>query len=97
MEISPRQSIRFAPDEGTVAWIDPTLREHWQDFNPILAALVVDEAQAGCGLVVLARDWLREDIQCMVRIGNMTPLKGQVRWLRDLGEGVVKVGVEYLD
>lgn len=97
MEYTTRKSIRFAPDEGAIAWLDREVREDWQDFNPLLAALVADESHTGCGLVVLSREWLQEDMDCMIQIGGATPLTAHVRWIRDLGEGVVKVGLKFVD
>ena len=97
MEYTTRKSLRFAPDEGAIAWIDRAVHEDWHDFNPLLGALVANEAHAGCGLVALSHDWLEEGMQCMVQVGDATPLKGQVRWIKGLGEGVVKLGIEYVD
>lgn len=97
MEHSPRQFLRFPPDEGAVAWIDPEVREEKIEFKPTLAALVVDEALVGCGLVTIGRDWLAEGRKIMVRVENLAPLRGEIRWVRDLGLGVVRLGVVFLE
>ena len=97
MERQARQTLRFPPDEGAVAWIDPNAHADRYNFKPTLAALVTDEALIGCGLVALSQDWLREGAEFTVRVGNLAPIKAQVRWKRDLGEGVVRLGVAFLE
>jgi hypothetical protein len=92
-----RRHLRFPPDEGAVAWIDPRPHTERKDFKPTVAALVTDEALAGCGLVILSRDRLSEGAELMVRVTDLVPLRAQVRWVRDLGDGVVKLGVEFLE
>jgi hypothetical protein len=97
MDTGARKSRRFPPDEGAVAWIDPTVREHRDDFHPTIPALVMDEAMEGCGLVLLSREGLSEEAECMVQVGNLAPLDAQVRWVKDLGDGVLKIGVMFLE
>lgn len=97
MEEGIRRTLRFPPDEGTLAWIDPVLREDKLDFRPTIPALVIDEALDGCGLVVLYHDRLAENARCMVRVGNLDPLPAQVRWIKDLDEEVLKIGVMFLE
>jgi len=92
-----RRSLRFPPDEGEVAWIDPSVHDDKRDFKPVAAALVTDEALNGCGLITLGRDWLREGVQCMVRVGDLAPLAAEVRWVKGLGDGVLKIGVVFLE
>lgn len=92
-----RQGTRFPPDDGAVAWIDPRVYENKRDFKPAFAALVVNEALAGCALVTLRQHWLKDGMVFMVKVERLAPLKAQIRWVRDLGEGVVKLGVAFLE
>jgi hypothetical protein len=92
-----RRSLRFPPDEGAVAWIDPSVHEDKHAFKPTVAALVIDEALNGCGLITLAQDWLREGAECMVRVGQLAPLRAEIRWVKDLNDDVLKIGVVFLE
>jgi hypothetical protein len=55
VEQTLRQGMRFPPDDGAVAWIDPAVYEDRRDFKPLFAALIVNEVLAGCGLLLLLR------------------------------------------
>lgn len=92
-----RTSRRFPPDEGTVAWIDPSVQGDKRDFKPRIAALVTDESLHGCGIVTLSRDHIGLDTECMIRVGALSPLRSQVRWVKDLGANARKVGVMFLE
>ena len=92
-----RTSRRFPPDEGTIAWIDPNVQGDKRDFKPTIAALVTDESLQGCGIVVLSRDHIGLDTECMIRVGGLAPLLSQIRWVKDLGTNARKVGVMFLE
>lgn len=97
MEYTVRQGMRFPPSDGAVAWLDPGVYEDKDDFRPAFAALILNEALAGCGLVTLKQDWLKEGMICMVQVERLAPLQAEIRWIKDLGEGVVKIGVVFLE
>jgi hypothetical protein len=97
MDRPVRRHLRFPPDEGAVAWIDPRTDMDGKDFHATFAALVTDEGLEGCGLVALARDRMGEGVSLRVQVKDLAPLRAQVRWVRELGLGVVKLGVEFLD
>ncbi len=97
MSTGVRRALRFPPDEGAVAWIDPSVHEDKDDFKPTVAALVTDEALNGCGLITLVHDWLREGTECMVMVGNLAPLRAEIRWVKDLDDSVLKIGVVFLE
>jgi hypothetical protein len=92
-----RRFLRFPPDEGAVALIDPNTGADRRDFKPALSALVTDEALVGCGLVTFSQEWLGEGTELVVKVGNLVPLKAEIRWVRELGEGLVKLGVVFLE
>jgi hypothetical protein len=92
-----RRSRRFPPDEGTIAWIDPRVHDDKRHFKPTIAALVTDEALHGCGIVTLSRDQIGPDAECMIRVGDLAPLRSQIRWVKHLGPDVRKVGVMFLE
>jgi len=97
MDRPTRQHLRFPPDEGIIAWVDPCADVATTGFKPTFAALVTDEGLAGCGLVALSKDKVTVDAILRVQVKNLAPLVSQVRWVRELGLGVVKLGVEFLE
>ena len=97
MEKGTKRRLRFPPSIGTLAWIDPVLRDTREEFQPLLPALVVDESHTGCGLVILYRDNIMEGETCMVQVAELEPLPALIRWINHLDEDVLKVGMAYLD
>lgn len=89
----PRKYLRFPPEEGAVAWVDPNPLATRKDFQPTFAALVTDEALVGCGLIAIYQDWIKEGSEFTVRVGRLAPIQAQVRWVRDLGGRVIRIGV----
>ena len=92
-----RSALRFAPDEGTIALIDPDHGEDKSQFKPTIHALVVDEAMDGCGLVVVNNTRLEIGDICLVQVGQLDPLSSELRWIRQLDEDVQKIGFMYLE
>jgi hypothetical protein len=97
MSDDSRKSRRFPPDEGAMAWIDPSAPDDRRDFKPTIPALVTDEALYGCGIVILFDDRLSENAECMVQVGNLAPLRAQIRWVKGLHNDVQKLGLMFLE
>jgi hypothetical protein len=97
MERQVRKFLRFPPDDDAVAWIDPEVHPDPREFKPTFAALVTDEALVGCGLITLRREWMAEGAEFVVQIEKLSPIKAQIRWLKEMDDGVVKLGVALLD
>lgn len=96
-----RQHMRFPPDDVEIARIqfadaepDPST------FRPEISGLVIKEAYGGAGLVTLShggRIDIREGARCNVVVGNLGPLKAEVRWVKKLDDDIYKLGIAYLD
>jgi len=97
MDKSDRRKLRFPPDAGTIAWIDPVLRKTPEEFVPTVPALVIDESGDGCGVTVLYNPHVSEGARLTVQVGELLPVGCEVRWIKDLDEDVLKVGLRYLD
>ncbi len=80
-----------------MAWIDPSAPDDRRDFKPTIPALVTDEALYGCGIVILFDDRLSENAECMVQVGNLAPLRAQIRWVKGLHNDVQKLGLMFLE
>lgn len=96
-----RRYLRFPPPEWEIALIqcsDAPLSE--DEFKPEIAGLVMEESRAGCGLVVLQRlleGRLVDGDRCMVKVARLGIILAEVRWIRPIDDGVVRVGLHYLD
>ena len=97
-ESSIRKTLRFDPEQGTIALIDPQAKADKGRFEPVVPALIVDEALEGCGLVVVKRQHsLQEADRCLVKVAELDPLLAEVRWIEDLDDDVQKIGLMYLE
>lgn len=96
-----RRYLRFPPDEWEMALIqcsDAMVSE--SEFAPEIAGLVMEESRAGCGLVVLERlirDRLAEGDQCLVKVARLGLVQAEVRWIKDIDEGVCRLGLHYIE
>src|SRR5690349_21298675 len=91
-----RKSVRYKPDPGDFARIDPDpgLRDK---FNPQYPALVIEEAAKGCGLVVTGDVTLDEGDVCKVQVGKVGPVLAEVRWRLQIDKQIFKIGLMYLE
>lgn len=92
-----RQQTRFPPLAMEVAEVSLNPEASILDFRGDMVALVVDESPlGGCCLVVCRVDALHPGDFCVLRVGQQIPVSAEVRWRRDLGESVAKVGLQFL-
>jgi hypothetical protein len=91
-----RRHIRFPADEGDLAWIDYGTFD--APFAPVHPALIVEEApMSGCGLLLLNPERCPVGTRFRVQVGRMAPLQAQVQWLREIENGIARVGVQFLE
>jgi hypothetical protein len=96
-----RRYLRFPPDEWEMALIqcsDVMVSE--SEFDPEVAALVMEESRAGCGLVAIERqlrDRLAEGDQCLVKVARLGLVKAEIRWIKEIDEGVCRLGLHYIE
>lgn len=96
-----RHHLRFPPDEWEIALIQCTDAAVTEDqFRPEIAGLVMEESRAGCGLVVLERlieDRLKNGDRCTVKVARLGVMLAEVRWIKDVDEGVCRLGLHYIE
>jgi len=107
MSSEHRKSVRFFPEEKEIAIvsINPLDFENYEtekkQFKGEFCALIEDEAHKGCSLVFV--DYhsraasLEEGAKCVVKIGQVLPLRGEVIWIKVLDKKIYKIGVQFLD
>jgi hypothetical protein len=92
-----RKSIRFQPDPLAVAHLDVSSADDIE-FQPTMVALIMDEAPlSGCGLVMKSFGSLKPGLCLRIKVGEMAPLIGTVRWVRPLDHTISRVGIEFLE
>lgn len=97
MEKGERKNLRFPPDESSLAWVDPHAHADKEGFRPRLPVLLLDEAREGCGVVSLYHDNLMEGGVVWIQIAQLPPVRAEIRWIKDLDENVLKLGLMYRD
>ena len=88
-----RRYYRFAPDKNTLSGI--SFGENVADYKPELVGLVYEEAYKGCGILCIADGRLIIGARCIIECGDLSPTLSTIRWVRQLDENSVKIGVEY--
>ncbi len=92
-----RTSVRFKPDEQTIASLDLENLAKSQPFRPTIAGLVTQESYRGCALVVVMSRDMQIGDRLRVRIGPGPVLAAEVRWRTELDPQVMRIGVMYLE
>jgi hypothetical protein len=90
-----RHRIRFSPDIGAHAEIG--VLDANGNFILEKAALIVDESYSGVGLIVIHDEKYIPGFECILKIGNLGPIKGRIIWTKLLDENTSRAGVNYLD
>ncbi len=72
-----------------------------ENFEPEFIAMVVEQSHQGCGLVLVRynQDYEKivKDMEVVVRVGRLHPMKARVRWRKNLDEDLFKIGLEFLE
>lgn len=89
------KQIRFPPDSDEMAFISFNVN----DFKKDLSALIINESLQGACLVI-NRALVPTDKPInigqifLAKIGAMNPLRARVRWLKEVDENLLKIGIE---
>lgn len=88
-----RTEIRFPSEDNTVAWISRDTEKFQEDIS----ALIENESHEGCCLIThrLSKPAVGE--KYLIKVGEVGPHPAQVKWTREIGEGLFKVGFQILD
>lgn len=88
-----RKNIRFSPDENTVVWFSKGKSDFKKDF----IGLAVSEAHGGAAFVMTKEVTLEKHDPIVIKVGELSELKAEVRWVKKLDEDVYKIGIQYLE
>ena len=90
-----RKHTRYKPKEGVIAEI--SLSGQKDPFAPDLVGLVFSESYDGCGLVLLQSNALQSGMQCVIKVGNLSPLDAEIVWRTEIDPQVIKIGLRFLE
>lgn len=96
-QIFKRKAVRFSPDPGALAQIQLEGPTPTQEFQPTIQGLVADESSKGCGVVLLEIPDLLVGAKCIIQAGQLSPLRAEVRWRKQIDEGIIRLGLMYLE
>ncbi len=90
-----RQSIRFSSDPGTIAYVltdaDGLKRKK------AASALVVEESFKGCSLVALKDEAWKTGQRLLVKVGSLSPMMAEVRWVKKYAGKFFHLGLLFLE
>lgn len=91
-----RSKIRFLPDNNELGLISFDLEEFSQD----IAALIINESLHGVCLVVNRKlipttVTINIGLMLLVKAGKLDPMEAVVRWVKEIDEELVRIGIEY--
>lgn len=93
-----RKRTRFLPDPGTYALIDTGHDTAAQVFQPDITALIFNESYSGCALVIMGHKRLQVGQTCRIKLGYLNqPMLAEVRWRRELYNGIARIGLKYIE
>lgn len=89
-----KKAIRFQPDPLDYALIDFSEDDQ---FNPTSVGLILNESFTGCALVFKTMQPPQTEQIIKVKVGRLNPLRARVVWGKILEEGLIKVGLQFLE
>lgn len=95
-----RRHLRYPPDPTETVMIQVPAPDAGTDrFRPQLAALPTEESRGGLRLVLLRHqslEGLEAGGRLMVEVARLGPQPAEVRWVEEVDEEIVKIGVELI-
>lgn len=94
-----RNSIRFSSEPKDMAWVEITPPENSAEFQPQVAALIMNESYTGCALILtevsLSGHQLMENDFLKVKVGPLSPMLAEIIWIKSIDADVLKIGLKY--
>ncbi len=95
MDSKGRSFTRFKPDPLDVALID--FKPKAVKFEPQKVALLLNESFSGCALLMNTHDPIEKGKKVRIQVGRLSPMLGEIVWVKHLEEDLFKVGVKLLE
>jgi len=95
-----RRYLRYPPDESEIVLLQFSSTTPSEEvFEPETAGLVCEESRGGLRVVVLTRGPIRsveKGSRCVVQVANLGLQAAEIRWMEDVDDDVVKLGIEFV-
>jgi hypothetical protein len=102
-----RSYIRFHPEPLDIAVIDlnqehlDSFTQKYFQFEGNTPSLIIDQSYKGCSVAIHNREqsdeFFKIGFRCLIKVGELAPLRAEVRWREKLSEEILKIGFEFLD
>lgn len=89
-----RFPIRFKPDPLTVALID---HNNSKEFSPQHVGLVINESYTGCAIILAADLEFKKGAKIKIKVGQLSEMKANIVWVKNLEENIYKLGIQFLE
>ena len=95
--MTEKRNIRFAPDPESIAQLDFDKSHNVEQFKAQANALIIDESFKGCGLVAVKREdqSYTAGNTFLATVGHLGPMVCEVKWVKELDDKLVRIGLEY--
>ncbi|MNL09605.1 hypothetical protein D3C87_1303720 [compost metagenome] len=87
------RSVRFQPDPLDSVLID--LNFDASPFTPTAVGLILNESYTGCAIVLKTVD-LKANQLLRVQVGRLGIMGAKLIWAKDVEEGLMKIGIQFL-
>lgn len=93
---APRAKIRFKPEKNEICFISFDPYEFKEEVN----ALILNESAQGACLIINKRiippnAVLSPGVPLFLKIGNLDPIESVLRWVTDIDNDLVKIGIQH--
>ncbi len=91
-----RKYIRFEQAEGILVKL--VFNSPDSGVDKTVPGLIVNESLGGCKLVVVSREVVKENQNCLVTFSDfkLTPVKARISWTKAIENNLQLVGLDYL-
>lgn len=87
------RSTRFQPDPLDSALLDFNFDA--TPFTPTTVGLIINESYTGCSIVLKAVE-LRPNQLLRVQVGRLGVMGAKLIWAKEVEEGLMKIGIQFL-
>lgn len=92
---SLKRPIRFTPDPLTIAVLFSENSPPSETLS--IVGLVLNESFGGCAILINHDGGLKKDLKLKIKVGQLSPMRANVIWVKNLEESIYKVGLKFLE
>lgn len=92
-----RKHLRYNPDPLDFALISFDSRKNVSEFAPTETGLLLQESYGGAGMVVKKVHDYKVGEFIWVKVGQLAPMYAEVRWIKELDDYLLRIGLQYYE